>query len=110
LVLCAFDLIELDGEDLRRSPFEQRKRALAELLRLMTDGIILNVHYEGDGADHAAKIIQHALGIESIASSVLASSANGCRPRRVFLPDKERVAKFAACRFRSPETATETTA
>jgi bifunctional non-homologous end joining protein LigD len=29
-VLCAFDLIELDGEDLRRSPFEHRKRALAE--------------------------------------------------------------------------------
>jgi bifunctional non-homologous end joining protein LigD len=27
-VLCAFDLIELDGEDLRRSPFEQRKHAL----------------------------------------------------------------------------------
>jgi bifunctional non-homologous end joining protein LigD len=25
-VLCAFDLIELDGEDLRRSPIEQRKR------------------------------------------------------------------------------------
>ena len=49
-VLCAFDLIELDGEDLRRSPFEQRKRALAELLRQKTDGIILNAHYEGDGA------------------------------------------------------------
>jgi ATP-dependent DNA ligase len=28
-VLCAFDLIELDGEDLRRSPIEHRKRALA---------------------------------------------------------------------------------
>jgi bifunctional non-homologous end joining protein LigD len=50
VVLCAFDLIELDGEDLRRSPFEQRKRALAELLRWRTDGIILNVHCEGDGA------------------------------------------------------------
>jgi bifunctional non-homologous end joining protein LigD len=46
--LCAFDLIELDGEDLRRSPFEQRKRALAELLGQKTDGIVLNVHYEGD--------------------------------------------------------------
>jgi ATP-dependent DNA ligase len=43
-VLYAFDLIELDGEDLRRSPLELRKRALAEWLRQMTDGIILNVH------------------------------------------------------------------
>jgi hypothetical protein len=34
-----FDLIELDGEDLRWSPFEQRERALAELLRQRTDGI-----------------------------------------------------------------------
>jgi bifunctional non-homologous end joining protein LigD len=49
-VLCAFDLIELDGEDLRQSPFEYRKRALAELLRQKTDCIILNAHYEGDGA------------------------------------------------------------
>src|ERR1700692_3741432 len=38
-VLCAFDLIELDGEDLRRAPFEYRKRALAELLRQKPDGI-----------------------------------------------------------------------
>src|SRR6266581_7492477 len=28
-VLCAFDLIELDGKDLRRAPIEQRKQALA---------------------------------------------------------------------------------
>jgi len=32
-VLCAFDLIELDGKDLRRVPIEQRKQALAGLLR-----------------------------------------------------------------------------
>jgi ATP-dependent DNA ligase len=31
-VLCAFDLIELDGKDLRRVPIEQRKQALAGLL------------------------------------------------------------------------------
>jgi ATP-dependent DNA ligase len=47
-VLCAFD--ELDGEDLRLSPLELRKRALAELLRRKSDGIVLNAHYEGDGA------------------------------------------------------------
>jgi len=32
-VLCAFDLLELDGEDWRRSPIEMRKAGLAMLLR-----------------------------------------------------------------------------
>jgi ATP-dependent DNA ligase len=31
-VFCAFDLIELDGKDLRRVPIEQGKQALAGLL------------------------------------------------------------------------------
>jgi bifunctional non-homologous end joining protein LigD len=48
-VLCAFDLIELDGEDLRRVPLEQRKQALAGLLRRERGGIALNVHYDCDG-------------------------------------------------------------
>jgi ATP-dependent DNA ligase len=70
-VLCAFDLIELDGEDLRRSPFEYRKRALAELLRKKTDGITLNVHYEGDGA--AIYKAACTLGCEGIVSKRLGS-------------------------------------
>ena len=32
-VLCAFDLLELDGEDLRREPIETRKSTLESLLR-----------------------------------------------------------------------------
>ena len=40
--LIAFDLIELDGEDLRRAPIEQRKRTLAKLLRRPHAGIVLN--------------------------------------------------------------------
>ena len=39
-VLIAFDLIELDGEDLRRAPIEQRKRTLAKLLRRPHAGIV----------------------------------------------------------------------
>ena len=71
-VLCAFDLIELDGEDLRRSPLEHRKRALAKLLRQKRDGIVLNAHYDGDGAT----IYRHActLGCEGIVSKRLGSS------------------------------------
>jgi ATP-dependent DNA ligase len=35
-VLCAFDLIELDGEDLRLMPIEDRKTALRRLLKRAT--------------------------------------------------------------------------
>jgi hypothetical protein len=35
-VLCAFDLIELNGNDLRRTTIEQRKAALAKLLLRQT--------------------------------------------------------------------------
>jgi len=48
--LCAFDLLELDGEDLRSSAIEDRKRTLARLLRRSSPGIVLNEHFNGDGA------------------------------------------------------------
>jgi bifunctional non-homologous end joining protein LigD len=70
-VLCAFDLIELDGEDLRGRPLEHRKGALADLLRGVRDGIAFNRHYEGDGAI----IFKYActLGCEGIVSKRLGS-------------------------------------
>ena len=49
VVLCAFDLLELDGEDLRRLPIEVRKAGLAQLLRMPSPGIAVNAHYAGDG-------------------------------------------------------------
>jgi bifunctional non-homologous end joining protein LigD len=63
-VLCAFDLIELNGKDLRSTPLEQRKQALADLLRREHDSIALNVHYDCDGAT----VFKHAcaLGCEGI--------------------------------------------
>jgi bifunctional non-homologous end joining protein LigD len=70
-VLCAFDLIELDGKDLRRVPIEQRKQTLVGLLRRERDGLVLNVHYDCDGAT----VFQHAcaLGCEGIVSKRLGS-------------------------------------
>jgi bifunctional non-homologous end joining protein LigD len=64
--LCAFDLIELDGTDLRRHPIEERKERLAALLRRRHFGITLNVAYAGDGET----IYRHAcaLGCEGIVS------------------------------------------
>jgi bifunctional non-homologous end joining protein LigD len=70
-VLIAFDLIELDGEDLRRTPIEQRKRQLAKLVRRPQAGIVLNEVFEGDGDilfAHACK-----LGCEGIVSKRLGS-------------------------------------
>ena len=71
-VLVAFDLIELDGEDLRRSPIEHRKRKLAKLARSPHPGIVLNELFEGDGDilfEHACK-----LGCEGIVSKRLGST------------------------------------
>ena len=43
-VLCAFDLIEVDGKDLRGAPIEERKHALAEVLCRERNGVVFNVH------------------------------------------------------------------
>ena len=48
-MLIAFDLIELEGEDWRCTPIEQRKRKLAKLMRRPHPGIVLNEVFEGDG-------------------------------------------------------------
>jgi bifunctional non-homologous end joining protein LigD len=65
-VLCAFDLIELDGADLRRAPIEHRKQKLARLVRGPRPGIVLNEHYDG----HGDVVFEHAckLGCEGIVS------------------------------------------
>ena len=72
MILCAFDLLELDGRNMRRAPIEERKAALAKLLRRAPGGIVLNEHYTGDGAI----IYKHAcaLGCEGIVSKRLGSA------------------------------------
>ena len=69
--LCAFDLLEFDGADLRSSPIEERKQHLAWALRERHHGVALNLTYDGDGA----LIYQHtcALGCEGIVSKRLGS-------------------------------------
>ena len=66
VLLCAFDLLELDGDDLRREPLVTRKATLASLLSKASSGILLNQHFEHDGPTvfaHACK-----LGLEGIVS------------------------------------------
>ena len=64
--LYAFDLIELNGDDLRREPLEVRKATLASLLSKARPGIRVNEHIEADGPTvfaHACK-----MGLEGIVS------------------------------------------
>jgi ATP-dependent DNA ligase len=49
-VLSAFDLLELDGKDLRRKPIENRKQLLAGLLNGSLVGIVFNECFGEDGA------------------------------------------------------------
>jgi bifunctional non-homologous end joining protein LigD len=64
--LYAFDLIELNGDDLRRDPLEVRKATLASIVAKASHGIRFNEDIEGDGPTvfaHACK-----LGLEGIVS------------------------------------------
>ena len=66
MFLYAFDLIELNGEDLRRDPLQVRKATLASILAKARPGIRFNEHIEGDGPTvfaHACK-----MGLEDIVS------------------------------------------
>jgi bifunctional non-homologous end joining protein LigD len=65
--LYAFDLVELDGDDLRRDPLAVRKATLASLLARAAPGLRFNEHVdEQDGP----LVFQHAckLGLEGIVS------------------------------------------
>ena len=64
--LCAFDLVELDGRDLRLKPFMERRRLLAKLVYKPRAGLLLNAQFEDDGP----LVFEHAclLGCEGIVS------------------------------------------
>jgi len=49
IFLYAFDLIELNGDDLRRDSLEVRKATLASIVAKAGTGIRFNEHMEGDG-------------------------------------------------------------
>ena len=72
IFLYAFDLIELNGDDLRRDPLEARKATLASVLAKAGLGLRFNEHIEGDGPT----VFAHAcrLGLEGIVSKRKGSS------------------------------------
>src|SRR6266550_3957838 len=64
--LYNFDLIELNGDDLRRDPLQVRKATLSSILAKAGLGIRFNLHIEGD----APTVFAHAckMGLEGIVS------------------------------------------
>ncbi len=69
--LYAFDLLELDGEDLRPLPLADRKARLAKLLSRSGSGLRLVEHDEGDGKRLFAAACR--MGLEGIVSKRLDS-------------------------------------
>jgi bifunctional non-homologous end joining protein LigD len=68
-MLYAFDLLELDGEDVRGMPLGDRKKRLAKLLGGRRLGVVLSDHTDDDGA----AIFRQAcrMGLEGIVSKRL---------------------------------------
>jgi bifunctional non-homologous end joining protein LigD len=97
--LYAFDLLELDGEDWRPRPLEERKAQLATLLAKAPAGIQYSEHLEGDGAaifEHACK-----LGFEGIVSKHREHLYRS-GPSKVWLKVKNPAAP-GVLRFKEPE-------
>jgi hypothetical protein len=72
-VVIAFDLIELNGDDLRRDPLEVRKATLSSVLARAIAGLHFNEHLDHD---NGPLIFAHAckLGFEGIVSKRRVSS------------------------------------
>jgi bifunctional non-homologous end joining protein LigD len=101
VALCAFDLIKLNGEDLRKAPIEGRKAVLRGLLRDDPDGIIYNETFDGDGV----VIYRHVckLGCEGIVSKRLGSPYQSGRSQHWFKiknPDAPAVRREAEIEWR----------
>jgi bifunctional non-homologous end joining protein LigD len=86
IFLYAFDLIELNGDDLRRDPLEVRKATLRSMLAKAGLGLRFNEHLEGDGPTvfaHACK-----MGLEGIVSKRKDSAyRSGRSPDWLKMPD-----------------------
>ena len=78
MFLYAFDLLELNGDDLRGEPLEVRKATLASVLAKAGCGLRLNEHLEHDDGEF---VFNHAckLGLEGIVSKRLGSRSPAVR-------------------------------
>jgi bifunctional non-homologous end joining protein LigD len=77
LVYFAFDLLELDGEDLTREPLRARKQKLSKLLGKRKDTIRYSEHVEGKGEALLQRFC--AAGLEGVISKRADASYTGIR-------------------------------
>ncbi|MGB8588727.1 MAG: hypothetical protein WCD87_24190, partial [Pseudolabrys sp.] len=84
-VACAFDLLMVNGDDLRRQPLRERKLALGKLQLRSLDGIQYVEHAEGHGDRIFEAVCK--LGLEGIVSKKLDSPYNS-GPSRAWLKVK----------------------
>ncbi|MGB7774499.1 MAG: hypothetical protein WBL43_22155 [Pseudolabrys sp.] len=70
-IACTFDLLMVNGDDLRRQPLRERKLALGKLLLRSLDGIQYVEHAEGHGDRIFEAVCK--LGLEGIVSKKLDS-------------------------------------
>ena len=89
-VACAFDVLMLNGEVLRRKPFAERKAALRKALQRTRRGIQYVSHAEGDGDELFEAVCK--LGLEGIVSKKLTAPY---RPSRTWIKVKNPMAPAA---------------
>jgi bifunctional non-homologous end joining protein LigD len=78
--LVAFDLLRLNGDDLRQRPLEKRREAVGRLIaNRCTDGILFNEALAEEGAVVFAKACE--LGLEGIVSKRAGSLYRSGRSR-----------------------------
>jgi bifunctional non-homologous end joining protein LigD len=70
-MLYAFDLLELDGEDLRGLPLRDRRKRLAKLVGKRRLGIVLSDHTDEDGTMLFLQACR--MGLEGIVSKRLSA-------------------------------------
>jgi ATP-dependent DNA ligase len=80
VTLCAFDLLELDGVDLRREPIEVRKRTLEGLMRRERRGIAFNRHFDMEGAIVYRNACAHTLTLSRAHLYPLTRGWSAARP------------------------------
>jgi len=99
--LYAFDLLELDGVELREQPLLARRKALERLLRGSKTGIVFNEHIAEEGSVVFAHACQ--LGAEGIVSKrVDAPYRSGPCPTWINFATRHR----SPCSGSAPKTGT----
>ena len=112
--LYAFDLIELDGEDLRREPLEQRKIELRRLLADTATALVFNEWIDGEEFDGATVLSTRGPLVLKASCRSARTCATSRGDRRTGLKRRTRTARPRAAKrkrtgrdsCRRPATAT----